>query len=74
MKRLRFRLEAAAFRLLLLVARAFPRRVLLTAGSLAGFVGYVIDFRHRRIAMDNLASAFGPDLGVRRARRIARAC
>jgi KDO2-lipid IV(A) lauroyltransferase len=73
-KRLRFRLEAAAFRLLLLVARAFPRRLLLAAGSLMGFVGYLIDVRHRRIAMDNLACAFGPDLGVRRARRIVRAC
>ena len=74
MRRLRFRLEAAAFRLLLFVARAFPRRVLLAGGSLAGFAGYLFDVRHRRIAMDNLARAFGQDLDVRRARRIVRAC
>ena len=73
MKRLRFVLEAAAFRLLLLLARITPRRLLLAAGSLAGRLAYHIDGRHRRIALDNLARA-RPDLDPREAVRIARGC
>jgi KDO2-lipid IV(A) lauroyltransferase len=73
-KRLRFRLEAVAFRLLLLVSRILPRRTLLAAGSLAGGVGFLVGRRHRRIALANLARVYGADLDVRDARRIARAC
>lgn len=74
MKPLRFWIEAAIFRLLLHSARFCPRRLLLAGGSLAGRLGYLFDRRHRRIAFDNLALAYGPELGRARARRIVRAC
>jgi KDO2-lipid IV(A) lauroyltransferase len=71
-KQLRFLLEATAFRLLLVVARVVPRRVLLGAGGLAGRLGYHLDARHRRVAFDNLRAAYGPQLDPRRARTIVR--
>jgi len=72
-RRLRFALEAAAFRLLLLLARVVPRRLLLAIGSLAGLAGYLIDGRHRRIALENLKRVYGAEMEARRARRIVRA-
>jgi KDO2-lipid IV(A) lauroyltransferase len=71
---MRYRLEALVFRSLLLLARAVPRRALLVLGGLAGALGYWIDGRHRRIALDNLARVYGPGLDGHRARRIARRC
>jgi KDO2-lipid IV(A) lauroyltransferase len=70
MRRLRFALEAGAFRILLAAARLIPRRVGLALGACAGRVGAVVDLRHRRIALDNLRLAFGPELPRRRARRL----
>jgi KDO2-lipid IV(A) lauroyltransferase len=70
MRRLRFALESATFRLLLAAARAVPRRVALRLGAGAGRLGAVVDRRHRRIALDNLRLAFGPQLEARRARRL----
>ncbi len=74
MRRLRFRLEAAAFALLLAVARRLPRRALLALGSAAGRIGYLVDLRHRRVGIDNLRLAFGRELDRRAARRLLRAC
>jgi KDO2-lipid IV(A) lauroyltransferase len=73
-KRLRFAVEAWGFRALLALARLLPRRVLLAAGSLAGSVGYLADGRHRRIALQNLRAAYGPERDDRELRRIARSC
>lgn len=73
MRELRFRLEAVAFRVLLVVARALPRRILLGLGAAAGTAGYVLDARHRRITHDNLAHAL-PELPARERRRVARRC
>lgn len=73
-RRLRFRLEAAAFALLLLLARLLPRRALLGLGTLAGALRGVMDRSRRRVALANLERAFGPSLGRREARRILRAC
>ena len=73
MNPLRFRVEAVAFRGLLLVARVLPRRALLAIGSVAGRLGYLLDGRHRRIAMDNLQRAqLGLDTSA--ARSIVRDC
>ena len=74
MKRLRFACEAAAFRLLLLAARALPRRLLLAAGSFAGRLGCALDGRHRRIAEGNLLRALGGAMTTARARRLTRDC
>ena len=74
MRRIRFRLEAAGFRLLLAAARLLPRRLLLNLGSAAGRMAYFVDGRHRRIALGNLRLAYGPSLGDREARRINRKC
>jgi KDO2-lipid IV(A) lauroyltransferase len=69
----RFLLEAAAFAAILGVARVLPRRALNALGSGAGWLGYVLDGRHRRIALDNLRAVYGPSLSDREARRITKA-
>ncbi len=74
MKWLRFRCEALAFRLLLFFARRVPRSFLLSIGSVGGLLGYLIDGRHRRIALENLRLVYGPELDPSRARRMARDC
>ena len=74
MKWLRFQCEALAFRLLLFVARRVPRSFLLSIGSVGGLLGYLIDGRHRRIALENLRLVYGPELDPSRARRMARDC
>lgn len=74
MKRLRFAMETAAARALLLVTRALPRRVLLAIGSATGTLWYLLDARHRRVAMANLRRAYGVGLPDSRARRIVRDC
>jgi KDO2-lipid IV(A) lauroyltransferase len=74
MRWLRFRVEAVAFRLLLLVARWVPRSWILALGSAGGTLGYLLDGRHRRIALANLREVYGPALAPARARRMARSC
>jgi Kdo2-lipid IVA lauroyltransferase/acyltransferase len=70
----RFLLEAAAFAAILGVARVLPRRALNALGSGAGWLGYALDGRHRRIALDNLRAVYGPSLSDREAHRITKAC
>ncbi len=72
--RARYLIEAAAFRALLLAARVVPRRLLLASGALAGRLGFWLDGRHRRIALDNLARAWNGRLSERHARRIVSDC
>lgn len=74
MRRLRFHLEAAGFRVLLLVSRLLPRRLLLALGAAAGSLAYFVDRRHRQVALDNLRLAYGPSLADGEARRISRNC
>lgn len=74
MRTLRFRIEAIAFNLLLGGARVLPRRALLALGSIAGRLGYMLDGRHRRVALDNLRLAYGEALDATARRRIARDC
>ncbi len=74
MRKPRFLLEAAAFAVTLGVARLLPRRALAALGSGAGWLGYVLDGPHRRIALCNLRAVYGPSLSQREARRIAKAC
>jgi len=74
MRRVRFWIEAAGFEILGVLARILPRRALLGIGSFAGTLGYLLDGRHRRIALDNLEHAFGGTLDARAARRIVLGC
>lgn len=73
MKRIRFAAEAALFRVLLVLARVLPRRALLSLGARCGDLGYALDRRHRRIALDNLQRAL-PGIDPPRARRLVREC
>ncbi len=68
----RARLESSLFSVLLAVARRAPRRWLLGLGAWTGRLGYLLDARHRRIALENLALAHGDALTAAERRRIVR--
>ncbi|HEX2254318.1 MAG TPA: lysophospholipid acyltransferase family protein [Thermoanaerobaculia bacterium] len=70
---LRHRLEYAAYRAVRLPMRLLPHAVARRLGRGLGAVGWVLDRRHRRIALDNLALAL-PELPAGERRRVARAC
>ena len=72
--RLRFRIEAAAFDALVVMAGMTPRPLLLAAGSTAGTVGRWLDRRHARIARENLLLAYGDTLSKEEVSRIVAAC
>jgi KDO2-lipid IV(A) lauroyltransferase len=74
MRRLRYAVEAAAFRIALALAGVLPRPLLRGLGAAAGSLGHVVDRRHRRITHDNLRTALGPEVCEREVRRIARRC
>jgi KDO2-lipid IV(A) lauroyltransferase len=74
MMRLRFLVETSIFRTLLGISRVVPRKVLLGLGSAIGSLGYVIDSRHRRIALDNLRLAYGDDYEPGWGQRVVRNC
>ena len=67
----RHRLEQLAFGLARGVAWATPHSLFLGAGSVLGRAAFALDRRHRRIALENLATAF-PLLSPDQRRRIAR--
>lgn len=69
---LRHAIESLAFRSLLTLARVTPRRLLLGLGTRAGDLGYLLNARHRKIALDNVHQALGPELAPAEARRIVR--
>ncbi len=74
MKRLRFGLETAALGVMLVAGRALPRRLLLASGSAFGTLWYLLDARHRRVALANVGIAYGRALGRRETRRLVHAC
>jgi len=69
---IRYAAEAAALRLSLALSSVVPRGVLLGAGSVAGWIGYALDRRHRRIALRNLELAYGSQIDPRGASRLVR--
>jgi len=71
---MRFVAEASALRGMVFLARHLPRRALLSLGSGFGALWYLLDARHRRVALGNLGTAFGPALNRNDARRIVRNC
>ena len=68
---MRHRLEYLLVRAVQALVRPLPVRVLRTIGGPLGLLVYVLDRRHRRIALDNLIAAF-PGRPERECRRIAR--
>lgn len=74
MSPVRAALEAAAFTVLLRVARIVPRASWLALGAGVGDLARTIDRRHTRIAHENLRLAYGDALGPDEARRIVRDC
>ena len=74
MTKLRYLVEAAVFRLLMLVARIVPRGLLLSVGSGLGALVGRINRRHTRIALDNLRLAFGEEIEEARARSVVDRC
>jgi len=74
LRRARFALEGAGFSAAAYCGRRIALRWLSAAGAAAGALGYALDRRHRRIALDNLDAALGPGLAPARARDIARSC
>jgi len=67
------RLIACVASAILRLVRRLPEGVSLAIGAAAGHVGYYLLHRRRRIALRNLAIAFGREKGPRERRRIARA-
>jgi KDO2-lipid IV(A) lauroyltransferase len=74
MLRLRYRLEVICFGALVWLAGFVPRRILRAVGSFGGLLGYLVDRRHRRITLDNLARALGDEYDAAGLRRVARDC
>lgn len=74
MNPLRAGVEVAAFRILLTIANALPRRTWLGLGATAGTLARLVDRRHTRIAEENLAAAYGPTLGAADRARVVREC
>ncbi len=51
------RLETLAAKFVIAVVRVTPSRVLLAAGSVVGWLFYLVDRKHRRVATENVAAA-----------------
>lgn len=68
----RFRLEAAAFRAVLAIARVCPRGAFVALGRAAGRAWTFLDRKHVEVARDNLARAF-PDWPRERVASVAAA-
>ena len=68
---MRHRLEYLLVRGVQIVLRPLPMSALRTIGGPLGLLAYAVDRRHRRIAIDNLTTAF-PGRSPRECRRIAR--
>jgi KDO2-lipid IV(A) lauroyltransferase len=60
------------YRLFALLLSGLPRRAVLTFGEGLGLLGFWLDGRHRRIALDNLDQAFGRERSAVERRTIAR--
>jgi len=73
-KRVRFAAETVVAGTLLGLARWLPRPALVAIGESMGEAAFRLDRKHTRVAIENLATAFGDALSPSERRRIARAC
>ena len=71
MKRIRQRVEYLLVRVMLVLVRVMPDAVVRWVGTAIGLAFYAVDRTHRRVAHENLATAF-PQRGERERRAIAR--
>jgi KDO2-lipid IV(A) lauroyltransferase len=71
MMRLRQRIEYGLVRLMLVLVRVMPDAIVRSVGTMVGLAFYAIDRTHRRVAHENLATAF-PQRSERERRAIAR--
>jgi KDO2-lipid IV(A) lauroyltransferase len=72
-RRLRYRLEYAALRAAVWIIPRFPLRFVRWTGTALGTLTWLGDARGRRVGMENLRMALGPDLSVAQRRSILRA-
>ncbi|MFU8818618.1 MAG: lysophospholipid acyltransferase family protein [Desulfurivibrio sp.] len=70
---MRFQVEKVIFNLLLKLVQLLPRRVVLACGRGVGRLVFLVDVRHRRVALANVAIAF-PDASPAEAKAIVRRC
>lgn len=68
---MRHHLESLAVRTLAALIRTLPMPTARAAGRALGYLTYIVDARHRRIALENLAAAF-PGRPAAERRRLAR--
>ena len=68
------RLAYILFRGLIGFFRLMPMQLAFFLAVYMGRIGYALDGRHRRIALDNLRHAFGEEKSEREIRKIARRC
>ncbi len=67
-------LEYVPIRAIQLALRLIPRRWALATGRAAGRLAWLVDHRHRRVAMENLSASLPQASDTAAARRIARGC
>jgi KDO2-lipid IV(A) lauroyltransferase len=70
---LRFELERFLFGCARILARAFPRSWVLAAGRTFGYLAFLLDVRHRKVALKNYEIAF-PEATAEQARDTVCAC
>jgi KDO2-lipid IV(A) lauroyltransferase len=73
MKNLRFELERILFLLTVYVSRLFPRKLFLKIGRAFGSIAYLLDSRHRKIALINISKAI-PELSKEEVKHTIREC
>ena len=65
-------IEYMCVRALLWIFHVLPIRIGLALGRAIGTLAWLVDARHRRVAMDNLAHAYGDELTPKARRRLVR--
>ena len=63
--------EFLIFKAVGLLVFSLPRKLCLTAGKLLGRAVYILDRKHRTLALSNLKTAFGSELSDRKRKRCA---
>jgi KDO2-lipid IV(A) lauroyltransferase len=64
--------EYIPVRILAAVLGLLPRRLALSCGRVAGLAAWALDAGHRRVAMENLAAAYGDAMSARERSRLTR--
>jgi Kdo2-lipid IVA lauroyltransferase/acyltransferase len=73
MRNLRFQLERILFLLTVYTSRLFPRKLFLKLGKEFGSLAYLLDQRHRKIALSNISKAL-PELSKEEGVKTIREC